>query len=266
MLGITLIDMAEILFFSVIIYYFSLWLKNDKRNNLLFYFYLYSLCFFSAFMSNLTIITVFLVYTAPVLLLLFIIFHEQLLQKNFITLTNKPPKNIVSKDWQQELISTLLYAINYKKSIICVIETTDSLRHYLSSPFIFNSKIDQQLLTFLIESPSFDQKKIMWCTSQGILIGINTQLKAPLAHEEINLTTSLEQTVLLMTHKTDTLVLKADAQSQSFEMIVQGGAYKSLTGSQLLLLLKKHLNITQKKGMIHHENNNSKHASNEQNY
>jgi hypothetical protein len=237
-------DLIEIVFFSSIVYFFSLWLKKDRRNNLILYFYGYYALFAITTLIHLPTMSAFLLYSSPIVLILFIVFHQDILQKNFITMRNKPV--MVSEDavdWPENLIRASLYGINNNKQILCVIEHYSDLKPFLNAPFIFNSPLHQNMLNLLIDSSNFDQHKLLWCNTHGKLIGINaTWINTQ--NQEIQHSKELpawQQDALLMTLKTDTIVFKADPIRRSFDIIVKGVAYEGISANNALTIIKKHI-------------------------
>lgn len=264
-------DGIEIFFFATIIYFFCLWLKKDKNHNLLIYFFGYSVVFCFAALLNLATIVTFLIYSAPITLLLFIIFHQELLQRNFITLTNTHSKAIEVADWQEQLIRASLHAINNNKQLICAIEHRADLNPFLYAPLVFNTPLSQNLITFLIDSAGFDQKKILWCNAHGKLIGINGEWQVT-PHEtwQTQSVTELptwKQDALLMTLKTDTIIFKADPSKRVFDVVIKGTVYENLAAHQVLMLFKKHLAIPSSyKGELNNDRITQKHSTEQPNH
>ena len=246
----------EILFFSSIVYYFSLWLKKDKRHNLLIHFYAYCGLFLIAGLLNLATIVTFLIYGAPIALMLFIIFHQELLQRNFITLKHTPiALQDESADWAEHLIRASLHAINNNKQLMCVIEHRSDLKPFLNTSLIFNSPIAQNLLTVLIDSNGFDQEKMIWCSTYGKLIGINASWN--INHHEswqspqVKELPSWQQDALLMTLKTDTIIFKANPSKRAFDLIVKGAVQENIPAHHLLALIKKQISSSNKGDSTH---------------
>jgi len=236
----------EILFFSSIIYLFSIWLNKDKRHNLLFHFYAYCAFFCCASLLHLATIVTFFIYAAPFTVMLFILFHQELLQRNFITLKHAP---IISSeensDWVEQLIRASLHAINNNKQLMCVIEHHCHLKPFITAAVTVQSPLSQNLLTMLIDSPSFDHTKMIWCSSQAKIIGINATWNS--MHDQAWLAQPVkelelwQQDALLMTLKTDTIVFKADPAKRAFDIIIKGVYHESIPAHHALALIKKQL-------------------------
>ena len=137
-------SLLEILFFSTVFYYFSLWLRRDRRTNLLPLFYGYCATAMIAQAVGMTSVCQFLFMFAPVTLMLFIIVHQETLQKNFIVSKNiTPAKN---HDWLNILMQSLLTTTHKNRSVICVIEKQDMLNTLLASPVTLNTGVQKDLL------------------------------------------------------------------------------------------------------------------------
>lgn len=251
-------DFLEIGFLSSLVYCFSVWLKKDKKRNLLPALYGYCGIIFAAHMLQLTTITVFLFITSPVALMLFILFHQELLQRNFVTLSKQTVDTITEKEWLGILLRTCLVAINKNKELHFVIENTNDLKTMLKAPFFLRSATNQQLLEFLIESPCFDNQHLIWLNTQGSLIAVNAIWEFN-THEAWQSTpvkelASWQQDALLMTLKTDALVCKSDPIKRAFDIIIAGKVYESLSAPHALSLIKKYLykNVT-KTGAVYHD-------------
>ncbi len=246
MLGIFYVKNAlEILFFSTLVYYFSLWLKTDKRHNLLLHFYTYCIGFFLAFILDFSTISLFLLYSSPIILILFIVFHEEILQRNFVTLNNNQP--VVCQydgQWLENLIRISLLTMNNNKSLYVVIENNSDLKPFMSSDYIFNSPLSLELLMLITESSHFDSHKIIWCNSQGKLIGINSSWSFATASSVQNSVPSWQQEALLMTLKTDTIIFKVNTKDRNFEIVLKGTLYHTISAHQVVPFIKKHLPLS----------------------
>lgn len=260
-------DFFEIAFLSGTIYYFSVWLSTDKKKNLLVYFYCYCACIVTGYLVNALTISTFLVYTSPVALLLFIIFHQDVLQRNFITLhTQQPIDYDTFIDWLENLIRTALYAINNNKQLICVIENESDLSPYLQTSFLLQSPLWQNIMCLVIDSASFDQEKIVWCNRNGKLVGFNASWNIARNGQTAQNNMPLwQQDALLMTLKTDTIVFKADPRTRNFDCVIKGILYQNVTAHNLIPLIKKNMHHI-RKGEIIHENVNQKKYFEQQNY
>lgn len=262
MIGTYYIKQAlEIFFFSGIVYGFSLWLKNDKRTNLLLYFYGYYIIFSCAFFLDLTTVSLFLLYSSPLALLLFIIFHQDVLQRNFIALTKtRDTCSNPTEQWLENLIRICLHQMNNNSCLYIVIENHSDLKPFIQSDYLLNSPISLELLSLVIESPHFDSKKIIWCSSTGTLIGLNGSWHMASDSSQQSAIPSWQQEALLMTLKTDTIVFKVNSTKRSFEVVLKGIMYDAISASQIVPFIKKNLHSWHQpiqKGELNNDRQNS---------
>lgn len=243
----TLKDCVEIGLISVAIYYFSLWLKQDRQKDLLFSFYGYCAAVFGCYALGLQTLTLLLFVTCPIALMLFILFHQELLQRNFIALAtiNVAPQEQES-DWLAIVIRACLVAINHNKTVYGVIEHRDSLATMLTTDMPLYTDIQHNVLTMALESSAYDQEKMLWLNAQGKLFGINT-------HWNVNATdivttngatmlTLWQQEALFFTHKTDAIVFYISPSSRTFTLVAQGKIVEHVNASHALTTIKKYLN------------------------
>jgi len=234
----------EVLFFTLLIYYFSIWLKNDRHKNLLPYFYGY--CFISivAYYSQLTTITYFLFLFAPVAVMLFILVHQTTLQKSFVALKNITPAKHEIGNWEHDLIRSFLFAINKNKEIHCVIENKDSLEDFIHSPMILHANIQQGLIKILQDSDLFDQKKMLWLNTSGQLVGINGAWRESVFQEFDDQNNSdmhpWKQSALLLSSKTDALFLRITPTQRTFDVIFNGKIVNNINSDNALKIIRKY--------------------------
>jgi len=253
-------DLIEILFFAMIFYYAALWLKKDKQKNLLPPFYGYCALTFTTHFLGLTSISYVLFLFAPVAAMIFILMHQELLQKNLVALKNITPAQRVQIDWLETLIRTSLRAINDGKAITCVIEQRDSLHNFLATSLKFNAKLDQGLLDILLASASFDQQKMIWLNTQGQLVGINAVWSKPIEREllehNVKQLPEWKQKALFFTSKTDALVINVSPTSRTFDVVINGMVIDRMHAAKTLTLIKKYIlskKTTIQSGVMKHE-------------
>lgn len=238
-------DGVEIIFFAGIVYTFSLWLKKDLHKNLLGFFYGYCGCFFIAQSLQLPTIVHLLFYASPVIIMLFIIFHQFTLQKNFVALRAIVHQKIDHQNWLDVIIQRSLIAINNNKEIIYVIENTDSLRDYLTCPLALHATITKELLTLLTDSHSFNQHQMIWLNAQGKILGINAQWNAFMHEQSMD---KSEENIhqwhydaIFYTEKMNALVFKINPSNHLFDIVVRGKTYKQLTAPHARTFIKQYL-------------------------
>lgn len=263
-------DLCEISFFSLTIYWFCIWLKKDTRHNLLPAFYGYSLLLFGAHLLKLSTLLTFLFATSPIAIMLFILFHQELLQRNFITFRKKSIDITTHNEWIEALIRSCLVSINNSKELLFIIESKDELKPFLSTPFLLNTAIQDTLLEFLIKNPHFDSEKMVWINAQGDLVAIHASWKFNIHEswqsEKVKELPSWQQDALLMTLKTDSIIGKADPTKRLFDVVIQGKLYESISAQSALLFIKKQISKSEiSKGDHYYDAHNQKQPTQQQN-
>lgn len=252
-------NLIEVIFFTVIIYYFSLWLKQDKKNNLLLYFYGYCTISLIAYYGQLPTISYLMFLFSPVAIMLFITFHQKTLQKNFVTLNNNlqsfTNNTAQKKDWPQEIIRSFLCAINNNKRIFCVIEKNNNLQDFIDSQIYINCNIDHELLNILHSSSTFDQNKIIWLNAKGQIIAINAFFNNSFLNNSIseettdknltnnyisNPTLAFKQKASILSSKTDAILLFITPEQRSFNIIFNGEVFNNINSDNVINIIKKH--------------------------
>lgn len=242
-------DIIEVLFFALLIYYFSRWLINDKQKNLLFSFYGYCIAFVAAFYGNFPAIATLLFIGAPIALVIFIVLHQEILQRNFVSLKNiRPARAHDAQDWVESLIRCCLMAMNNNKEFLCVIEQKDSLVDLVDSAFFIDASLNSGLLGLLLENNSIESDKLLWITQSGALRAINAQWKI----EAQNLscvaedTSSWRHAATFISSKTDAIIFKASPTHRLFDVIVREQQFERLNATMIIKLIKKYQGSVEK--------------------
>lgn len=234
-------DAAEIIFFAAMFYYFSVWLAKDTQKNLLGYFYSYLLVVLASHHAHLETMHTFLVITAPIAIVLFIITHQEILQRNFVALRNIIPasRNEHNGEWLEALMRSFLVAASENKELTCVIENFDALEEFITSQQELNIPIKKNVLDLIFESTVFDSTQLLWTNAQGTIRGINATWLAP---EQ----THWMQHALFITSKTDAIIFNVSATTRTFTIIACGNTYTNITAMHALSTIKKYLHGTHK--------------------
>lgn len=237
-------DLIEILFFSILIYYCSIWLKADKQLNLLPPFYLLLTIFIFSNLSNMFAISQFLVSYFPTILTIFFLIHQKTLQKNMIALKKiKPLKEKISTNWFEDFIRICFHSMNNNKQIICIIEGNDSLSAYLKPSFNIPVQINKELTEILIDSYKFDQQKMLWITYQGTISGINTDwniVNNNLWFDENNYSVDdWQQNAIIFSSKFDCIIFKTDIEKHKIDIIIQGRLIEDLNPNNAFAILEQ---------------------------
>lgn len=230
----------EIATLSCFFYYFSLWLKKDKEKNLIWYFYTYCLLFFSTWYLNLFVVNSFILYTCPLAFMLLLIIHQDILQRNFISMKKETPVN-KNNEYLEELVRAGLATLNKNKSFYCVLEHSCDIKPFVQTEFLLKADLKQEYLAYLIDSQSFDENKFVWCSSQGQIVAVNTQWKIHQTQSPSNIVSTAihwKEDALLITSKTDACVIKGNSTTRLFDLVVHGKIHEQLSAHQILQTLK----------------------------
>ena len=247
-------DISEVLFFTSLIYYFSSWLKRDRQKPLFLSFYSYLTTITFAYFAHLFTITSLLITFAPVALVLFIVFHQETLQRNFVSLRNITPKEN-DGDWVEHMIRSCLVAVGNNKPIHALIEKRDNLTEFLHISHRFETVITQGLLDLLISSPTFNSEKIIIMKDNGTLSGINgtwkkssvdTWLAAEAKEQE-----QWAQDALFFTAKFDALYFTIDPKTRTFTLLAQGKYLETVSAQAAKKTIKQYLGHFNNKGELY---------------
>ncbi len=256
---------VEILFFSTLFYQLSLWLKRDRHQHLLVYWYSYCLIGLVTYCLQLKTISNVLFFFSPAIIMLFLMMHQEQLQKNFVALRSLTPARSPSTDWLEQIIRSGIVAVNNNKSLICVIERKDSLQDFLTSPFIFNAELHSATFDMLITGSAYDDTTFIWLNDQGTLRGINATWKTPNDELWKTIETSdfpaWQHDALFFTSKTDAITLGINPKTRNFTIITRGKRFENIAAHHALKFVKKLITLNET-GAIHYEaseqNNNHK--------
>lgn len=230
----------EIITLSSFFYYFSLWLKKDTEKNLIWYFYGYCLLFLGSWTLNFSVINSFMLYTCPLMCMLLVIIHQDILQRNFISIKKEiTPTN--NPEYMEELVRSALAALNKSKNFYCVLEHTWDIKPFIKSDFLLHADLKQECISFLIESPTFDENKFIWCSTQGYVVAINAHWKihrSQPTHALPPTATQWKEDAILITSKTDACVIKGNTTTRLFDIITRGKIHEQIPAHQLVQLLK----------------------------
>lgn len=238
-------DIIEILFFSATIYYIQMWLKKDKSRNLLLGFYLYCTLFCTSYYADLPVLRFVLFVFAPAMAMIFIILHQETLQKNFITFSNPAVPLDDKGHWINELVMCSLTALNRHKDIIIVLERNDHLKTIIHAPYFIYAELRRDVFEILLEKQLTGHEYMMWINQQGKIVSINSSWKTQLDEEWV--AQGAEQMhlwkkqALYITGKTDALVLKINPLSRSFDLVNHGKIIEGMNAEAVTTYLKKQL-------------------------
>lgn len=237
-------DLMEILLISMAIYYFARWLQYDRQKNLAPVFFATCMAITTVNYLNLTNLSNLVLNCWPLILMLFVLVHQQTLQKNFVALKKIiPAKILIPNNWVENLIAVCMTSPQKNQKLICIIEGVDSLSSFLSSECTINCAISKPLLETILNSPLYDNHKILWLAQDGTLIAINTSWNLNFTHA--NLTNSTFDNCLLLSQQTDLILLEVDQKLHQFSLIAQGQLTKNLHTNDIIKVLQQYLRKNQ---------------------
>jgi hypothetical protein len=150
-------DGIEIILLSTGIYGIIRLLTTDYSTKLLIYFYYYCGLLLISYTFNLDIIIWALITIAPCCTILFFLFHQKQLQKNFITLRSVHcAKTTELMDTPELIIRTSLNAFSHNKNINWIIQYNDMLNPFLTTQCQLQAPLNQELFALIISSPLYD--------------------------------------------------------------------------------------------------------------
>lgn len=243
-------DVVEVLFFSVVVYRVLLWLKKDTDRNLLMGCYIYCSLLFISYYADLPIIQLALFVSMPFVAMLFIILHQETLQRNYVKLSKGTVPLQETIHWVDELIKCCLTALNRHKEIILVIERNDLLKTLIHAPYYIYAELKRDVFDILIEKHMASNDYMIWVNQQGKLVAINatwrTRLDEAWISKEAAHMHSWKQHALFITAKTDALMFKVNPLTRSFDLVIQGKIVEGIHAEQLSTFMKKNLIVNKK--------------------
>lgn len=237
-------ESIEILFFSAVIYTILLWLRRDTDKSLLAYFYGYCSIFFVAHYADLPVIRFALFISAPFVAVIFIIMHQEMLQKNFINLV-RPAPLFETSHWVDELMKCCLMALNRHREIIVIIERQDQLKSLIHAPYFIYAELKKDIFDILLEKHVSTHDYMLWINQQGKIVAINcawrTHIDETWIAKEAENIHLWKQQAIFFTSKTDALLFKINPLTRSFDIIMNGHILENVTAEHTARFMKKNL-------------------------
>ena len=255
-------DFIEILFFSLIVYTISMWLKQDHSDKLLPAFYGYLCLFCSSYFFSLSTIHNALFVAAPVVATLLIMYHQKQLQKNFILARKQPlePKKIAGPHWIEECIRSCLVVAHQKKEITCIIENRDSLEHMIDYQILLDVHIQKNVLNLLLLSDLFQSKKPIWLKRSGKVFSVNCSWSDNLTSDSLLSLSSRQPDWQnygsIVTSKTDAILFHINAEPEKSGVCYKGEIIQKMSSDHVLKFIKQVIQKQNKQTMSHKEGNN----------
>lgn len=204
----------------------------------------------------------FLLFFLPVIGVLFVLFHKEILQKNYVYL-----KRIqLSKNAQafnvETLMRILLNSMNAGNDIAFIIELEDEVP--LVSDHLLNATLNEIVVNMLMSSSLFDKQRLVLIRN-GQIHSINCSYI--ITQEECFIDKNIKELApwkehgLLLTQKSDALVIAVDSTSRYFTLIVQGKIQDHLNAQAALRIIEHCCNT---EGSFKEENYDHTYSSSQQ--
>ncbi len=237
-------DYLEILFFAIAFFKVSQWLKQDLTKPLLQYFYKYIGLAACAYYFELTTVYYVLLHSAPAIASLFIVYHQKTLQKQFMLSQRTsitPAMAIGHKDWLETFIRTCMIMAHKKISITSIIERKDEISDFIHKSFTLDIPVNQDVLTLLLESPSFDEEKLIWLNKNGNLVSVNASWGHVLQQETLLHQENLawQAYALQLSQVSDAIIFYHNALTHESTIIIQGKKIEHLSIDHAMKMMKK---------------------------
>ena len=255
-------DAREIIFFSTMFYHLAYWLKQDKTKNLLPYLYGSCLVTFVAYLLDLPTVLSCIFIFAPGLIAIFILFHQETLQRNIVALKQIATRREEPTDWQHTILKTALLRMNAQKELCGVISCSDDLLTLVSTPFLLNTPLAPYTMDLLFSSPSFDASKMVWFHADGSVRGINAtwNYRREEKHGARSIIEMWKEESQLFTKKTDAFAFRLDPETRLFTVIKEGMVLEAVNAHQMQQLIRSHV------GKMHTAMNEALHSHNKKSH
>lgn len=257
-------DGVEIVVFTLGAYAIIKLLAQDTQKKLLLCFYSYCLLCFAAFYLDIAGLGLVLLLSTPVVATLFIVMHQQTLQKNFVALASLTPEPEQVDQWLPELIQATLSAVNTGKSTVIILERSNSVGDLVSGGCTLNAPITPELLALLTQATN-DQHLTLLATQTGKIKAYNPVLNIPFdttwLSDEVQLLARITQDSVILTEKTDAIVWILSAQTRFFTLTISGKLYERLSASSLMAAINRYIANKQLSEKDSHEFSPRHHSS-----
>ncbi|RTL05912.1 hypothetical protein EKK58_06800 [Candidatus Dependentiae bacterium] len=170
--------LIEIIFFVCIAFAIITLLAKDKRCNMVGYFVLYLFALIITHECALLSIHYFLYWMSPCFAFLFMLFQQEQLQKNFVTITHT--SHDIALQPTADFITILLQiglhnSLNNKKSFF-IIEGNQDLSLLIDTHVPLQIPLQKKVIECICDSALYNQDLAIWIQYTGIIKGINSQL------------------------------------------------------------------------------------------
>ncbi|BDC34288.1 hypothetical protein Noda2021_02460 [Candidatus Dependentiae bacterium Noda2021] len=219
-------DAFEILIFSFIIYKLSLFITSNNKQAVNMY-WIYATSLLVTYLVSLNNTLLFLLLVSPIIITLFIVLHQEKIQKNFLAHKTKFSENPADDTWSKILIRECMLRLHNNQSTQCIIQTAYDISSLVDNPYPVNVKIIPGLITLIGTSTQVDSEKFLLFNSTGYLQGINVTITSSQA-TSVNWIDNAH----VLTSQLNILVFKTSTQTQTFDIVIAGELIFKKTASQ----------------------------------
>ncbi len=238
-------DIIEIIILSSGIYYFSLWLSYDKQKPLALSLYGYCFALIATQLMNLSTIYLLLVILCPLVFSVFILLHQETIQKNFIGLHAIQPVQKPTNDWIELAVRAALTAAGDNKTVCYLIEKKDDLSMLVNTSQLVDAPLSLSLLKLITTSNLYQQDKMIWINSHTKIKGYNTDwIKNSVdtwLTKDLQMQDQWVQDALFFSTKTDVLLVKCIPTTRTYTIIAGGKHKEHLSAQNTCIAIKQYL-------------------------
>lgn len=232
-------DIAEILFISTVLYFFSRWLATHVSQKLVITMYGYCLLIIAAYALSLPLIFSILVAGAPIACMLLMLMHQDLLQKNFVVAQTIVPARR-EQSWVEALMQSCMISSAQNKNITIIMQHHDDISPYINNGCMIESRCQKELLLVLLQSSAYNPETFIFMNSNGTVIAINCifqNMGDKLMRDSSTPLSIWQENAALLSAKTDALALQCDHATSTFSVILRGSLTPKLTAASCTRLI-----------------------------
>ncbi len=229
-------DLVELGGITLSIYLFLCWLRRDQKSPLV----SYSLATFSiiycSYLLDLTVLTHFFLLCLPWYVMMIILFHQKMLQSNYIAYDKKTIQKIDTTTWLQVVLRTLVRSINANQKLTIIIERSQSIAVYVRCDARMNASINDDIMSLIFDAHRDRKNLMMLIHESGVIKAVPVLWDTQDTNAEK--TDPLHDALLITAHN-DTLVISSDNHQRTFNLIMNGTVTQQLSATQLLAHLEQ---------------------------
>jgi hypothetical protein len=236
---ITWQDWFELLLLIMAIYKLHSWLSCDTRVPLLVYVYGYCGIVLMIYYAPLATLMPLISIVTPIMCVVAILLHKNSLQKDIIPYKRHIALHDNTTVWLELVFRSVLNTMNDNRIVAIVFEYTDILESFMYTPYTLCAKVQQELLSMLLQHTHYQNNEMLWVTHTGIIVSNKAVWQRSLAEKE-----TITDASTVYTFKTDCLICIVNQDTRTAVIIVHGTESGPMTMQQAHTLIVKHLNLS----------------------